>query len=160
MTIFISLGPLLFSPYPTSIPKAKSAYNLPTTFIGQNPNNLFGHSPFHSIISDVQFYQNKLHPILVLKLARFFSFFLLPPAWKYSYWPASLSVSQSHTTITGLKKSLFVNLQSQKANSQLHNQSLPSHWHITNLKPPSLLITESGKEKAEAKDNTLLSQYC
>lgn len=160
MTIFISLSPLLFSPNPNAIPKANLAHNLPTTLIGHNPHNLFCYSAFHSIISDVQSCQNKVNPTPVLRLARFSSSFLFPPAWKHSRRSAGLSLSQAHTTITGLKASLFVNLHPQKASSQLRYQPLPSHWHNTSPKLPSLLTAGSRNERAEAKDNTLFSQHC
>lgn len=78
MTIFLFLSPLLFPLYPNSTPTALSI-SLLTPFIGQNPNNLFCHSPFHSI-SELQSCQNKLRPALVLKLTQFSSSFPRPPA--------------------------------------------------------------------------------
>lgn len=77
--LFFYFSVLFCSPCILILPLMLLAHSLPTPFIGHNPNNLFCHSPFHSI-SEPQSCQNKLRPALVLKLTQSSSSFPRPPA--------------------------------------------------------------------------------
>lgn len=110
---------------------------------------MFSHSPFHSIISEAKPCQNKLCPITMLKLMRFFSSSLISPIRELIHIinePVSLNhIQQSQ----GLENSFH-----QSSSSQ--NQPLPCHWHITKTKLSSFLITNGGHDTAE--DSTLSTQ--
>lgn len=117
MTIFLSL---FCSPHIPILPLKLLVHSLPPPLTGHNPNYLFCHSPFHSI-SEVHPCQYKL-PCPSAKSEPALHSFLLPPAENTLSTTALALI-----TYNSLGEGSFPQSASQKANSQLHNQSLPSH---------------------------------
>lgn len=149
MTIFLSV--LCCSPCILILPLMLLAHSLPTPLIGYNPNNLFCHSPFHSI-SEVQSCQNKLCPALMLKLTQSSSSFLPPPAENTPGTAAlSLITQDNHSSGEGSFPQSALP-QSQFPFSQaVSSFSFPSHQAKS-----FLLTTGSGNEKAAEESQDII----